>query len=378
MIVNEDNIFERVKTYIGSPHPEGFPERFNDLALRVFGYQYTNNPVYRTFCKGRGRTPNTVETWKDIPVVPTAAFKEMDLSCGPAEKTFITSGTSGGPKKRGRHLMMRLDLYRAAILPSFSSYLIPDGKKMKMFILTGSPLTWRNSSLSHMMEIIRGEFGLAGSDFYINKTGLEEDRLIADLKSSIRQKTPVFMLGVTLAFHQLLERFRLEGYKFNLPVGSRIMDTGGFKGRNLTLSKKGLYTWYQDGFGIPSHHIVNQYGMTELSSQFYESTLRDYHQGCSGPRNMQPPHWVRTTVVDPETLEEVPKGQIGILRHYDLANCGSVMALQTEDLGHLTGKGFKLIGRADGAEARGCSLLVRDFLTVRRKSPQRLPARHPE
>ena len=76
MVVLKSTIFEQVKAYIRSPRPEGFPrlEGFNNLALQVFGFQYTNNPVYRTFCKGRGRTPDKVETWKDIPVVPTGAI----------------------------------------------------------------------------------------------------------------------------------------------------------------------------------------------------------------------------------------------------------------------------------------------------------------
>ena len=45
-----------------------------------------------------------------------------------------------------------------------------------------------------------------------------------------------------------------------------------------------------------------------------------------------------------------------MLRHYDLANRGSVMAVETEDLGRAKGEGFELLGRAPGAVIRGCSL----------------------
>jgi hypothetical protein len=44
---------------------------------------------------------------------------------------------------------------------------------------------------------------------------------------------------------------------------------------------------------------------------------------------------------------------------HDLANTGSVAALQTEDLGRGVGNvddGFEVLGRASGAEARGCSI----------------------
>ncbi|HSG05601.1 MAG TPA: long-chain fatty acid--CoA ligase, partial [Nitrospiria bacterium] len=253
-------LFEDLAGFIRSGELKGF----NGMALQVFEYQYAHNPVYRAFCIDKAKTPDTVETWKDIPVVPTGAFKDLDLSCGPAEKVFLTSGTTGGPEKRGRHPVMGLELYRESILANFSSHLLPDRARMRMFILTGSPHTWKHSSLAHMMEVVRGAFGADGSDYYINDSGLEEDRLISDLKTAIRQKRPVFLLGITLAFYQLMERLRLDGYKFSLPAGSRIMDTGGFKGRRIQLSKESLYSWYQDVLGIPSPHIVNEYGMTEM------------------------------------------------------------------------------------------------------------------
>jgi len=41
----------------------------------------------------------------------------------------------------------------------------------------------------------------------------------------------------------------------------------------------------------------------------------------------------------------------------DLANVRSVMAIQTEDLAVRHGDGFELLGRAELAEPRGCSLL---------------------
>jgi hypothetical protein len=46
-----------------------------------------------------------------------------------------------------------------------------------------------------------------------------------------------------------------------------------------------------------------------------------------------------------------------LIRVFDLANVFSVMAIQTEDLGIHHGPGFELIGRAQIAEPRGCSLM---------------------
>jgi len=51
-----------------------------------------------------------------------------------------------------------------------------------------------------------------------------------------------------------------------------------------------------------------------------------------------------------------------LLRHYKLANRVTVVAIQTDDVGYELKGGFEIIGRAKGAEARGCSLAVEEML----------------
>jgi len=46
-----------------------------------------------------------------------------------------------------------------------------------------------------------------------------------------------------------------------------------------------------------------------------------------------------------------------LLQVLDLANAYSAMAIQTEDLAIRRGAGFELLGRAQQAEARGCSIM---------------------
>ena len=104
--------------------------------------------------------------------------------------------------------------------------------------------------------------------------------------------------------------------------------------------------------GVAAERIVNQYGMTELGSQFYDSNLR--HPG--EPRCKLEPPWARVVIVDPETRRPAEPGVVGSVAIYDLANTGSVMAVETADLGRSVGNGFEILGRESGAEARGCSI----------------------
>ena len=99
--------------------------------------------------------------------------------------------------------------------------------------------------------------------------------------------------------------------------------------------------------------------MTEMSSQMYETSLRDAVRGqAERPRRFWVPGWVRARVVDPEQLVELPESGTGILRIDDLANLDSVCALQTSDLARRVADGIVVLGRATGATPRGCSLAM--------------------
>ncbi|MGH7993822.1 MAG: hypothetical protein ACREDQ_09920, partial [Limisphaerales bacterium] len=76
------------------------------------------------------------------------------------------------------------------------------------------------------------------------------------------------------------------------------------------------------------------------------------------PGHFQFPPWARVRIISPETGQEAAHGETGLIRVFDLANVFSVMAVQAEDLGVRCGSGFELIGRAQFAEPRGCSLMM--------------------
>jgi hypothetical protein len=114
-------------------------------------------------------------------------------------------------------------------------------------------------------------------------------------------------------------------------------------------------------YGVPLDHLVQEYGMTELSSQMYEASLIGETQ--AGARHFWVPGWVRAEPIDPLTLEPVEGDAPGLLRIDDLANIGSVCAIQTSDLARRAADGgIVLLGRAPGAVARGCSLAVEEWL----------------
>jgi hypothetical protein len=339
---------------------------FDDIARRVFRYQLEHDPALAAYARRRGVGPD-VNHWREIPGVPTAAFKELALAGGApdrAEVVFRTSGTTRGSQGRGAHYVRDLALYRASLLPTFEAFLLPDGARPRMLSLIPRPADAPDSSLSYMVGAVMDALAPAGSGWFAGPAGLD----VGGLEAALAELAgPVCLLGTSAAFIHWLDDLAARGASMSLPDGSRLMDTGGFKGRGREIPAEMLREEYARRLGIPDAASVNEYGMTEMLSQFYDSSLRDRAQGRShaapGRRKLGPP-WVRTVVVDAESLEPVPDGAVGLLRHYDLANVASVLAVQTEDVGRAEDGGFVLLGRAAGAPPRGCSLAMDQLLNA--------------
>jgi hypothetical protein len=124
-----------------------------------------------------------------------------------------------------------------------------------------------------------------------------------------------------------------------------------------------MRAWLSESLGLAESWIVAEYGMTELSSQLYETCLRQAALGETvGPRRLWAPGFVRASVVEPERLQPVQRCEPGLVRIDDVANLDSVSAIQTADLAELDEHGLKLLGRAQGAVARGCSITADELI----------------
>jgi hypothetical protein len=353
----------------GLAHPPDDPE-FDRLALAVFAHQFENNRPYRRYCERRGVTPAATRRWTDVPAVPAAAFKEAALVCGAAEEAaivFRTSGTTQGAARRGVHYVRDLRFYETAALTNFKAHLLPDGARLPMLVLAPPPALAPDSSLSWMLERVRREFGAAGSQFYVDERGLRTEPLLAALALAESQGRPQFLLGTAAALAHLLDVLAERGPSVRLPPGSRAMETGGFKRQRGEIPREEFYARLGARLGLSDSYCVAEYGMTEMCSQFYDNVLSESARGRAPEfRYKVVPPWVRTLVVDAETLEPLPAGRLGVLRHFDLANFDSVAAIQTDDLGVAGAEGFEVLGRAAGAELRGCSIAMDEWLTAQR------------
>ncbi|EEF58800.1 putative acyl protein synthase/acyl-CoA reductase-like protein [Pedosphaera parvula] len=341
---------------------------FQQFAMELFALQFVQVPAYRKFCEARKVTPEIVRQWQDIPAMPTAGFKELELTSIPSEervRVFHSSGTTEQRPSRHFHSEESISGYESSLIPAFKAHLLPeeDGAELELIVLTPPPHLVPNSSLVHMFETVGREFGFRSS-YFTGEIGLdgawslEVEKTRGLLNEAIMANRPVLLLGTAFSFVHLVDGLGERNITLKLPVGSRVMETGGYKGRSRSMPKEELHRLISKYLHVPAERIVCEYGMSELSSQAYDLRVPGAKSQVQSLRRVfHFPPWTRVQIVSPETGREVKEGETGLIRIFDLANVRSVMAIQAEDLGVRRGDGFELIGRAAMAESRGCSLM---------------------
>ena len=344
---------ERIGRFIA--RADGDAAAFGRLAVDLFAYQYAANEPYRRYCDRVGGTPLSVRRWQDVPAVPTAAFSQVRLACFPPERAriaFLSSGTTHAA--RSRLELENTKLYDASLLTHFRQRVLLDAAPMQIVALTPPFSLAPNSSLSYMISKISDVFGTPRDGFFHDGASID----FADAACALRTaERPVLVIGTAFAFVHFFDRCFETGERFSLPRGSRVVETGGFKGKSREVDRDELYGWFSTLLGVPRELCVSEYGMCELGSQWYDANLGDFSAGHAPRTHLKVgPHWARTLVVDRVTASPVPDGDIGLLQIFDLSNRGSVASVLTGDLARHVDGGFELFGRAPGEPPKGCSI----------------------
>ncbi len=326
---------------------------FDELAAGAARFGCERVEPYRRLCERRGITRAALDDWRAAPPVPTSAFKSLRLAAAEPREVFRSSGTTRGAERRSVHYHPYPDLYRTVIDATFADACLPAGAgRVPILSLIPGRDAAPDSSLSFMVDHVFERHAAPGSAWAVARDGIDVEQASGWLQSHGGGE-PVLILATALALVLLLDH--LEGptaHAIRRPAGSRVFETGGFKGQRLETTPEDIRQRARSLLGLDPEAIVREYGMTELTSQAYSRP---------GGQRLRTPPWMPFRVLDPESLEEAEDGEPGLLSFFDLANLGSVCHVLTEDLGVREGDAFQLLGRATGAELRGCSLTAEEL-----------------
>ncbi len=314
---------------------------FSERAISVFNFQRSKNTVYSRFADIFGISNSLPDNFpvQDIPLIPIRVFKEANIKSftGKADLLFKSSGT--GNKTRSQHFVKESSLYIEAIEKEFYSHFPAEDTSLLCYTPgyaenPDSSLIWM---LKHLVE--NDPSGL--SRFIPLQKPLKKEQL----KDLIESDRNIVLFGAAFGLLDLL-----EAGSDPLPKSFQIIETGGMKTHRREMTKTELRIKLSDGFQISQKHIHSEYGMCELLSQSY----------AIGGEWFEPPNWVNISVRDADDPTKICKpqqpGKLGII---DLANLYSCSFILTDDMAIMDETGrFKVMGRWEKAEMRGCNFLI--------------------
>lgn len=312
------------------------PESFEKTALEVFRFQYEQNPLYQQYVKAIGKKPENIHNITEIPFLPIRFFKLNNIKTTEFEPQtiFESSGTTGSINSR--HFVKDLKIYEASFIKTFAKFYGPI-KDWCILGLLPSYLERDNSSLVYMVTHLIEMTGNPDSGFYLQDFG----KLFSVIKNLEQSGQKTLLIGVTFALLDFATQYT-QPLKY-----TTIMETGGMKGRREEMIREEVHTVLKNAFGLTKIH--SEYGMTELLSQAYSFGDGIFH--C--------PNWMRILIRDDEDPFQIKTTGTGVVNIIDLANIYSCSFIATDDAGRLyEDNSFEILGRIDGSDMRGCSLMV--------------------
>ena len=302
----EESVLRFIRTGDGS---------FEALILAAHSIQRALCAAIRRLLQGTSKEP---ASWREIPAIPLTAFRHAAIRSFPAAETirsFRTSGTTG--EGYGEHHFRTLELYHAAAIGGWQRIGPPDEKSLLSHAVAGG--------ISPLVAVVAWPDGLLLRNAFFSEIGTGWSRQLSREENARGAFRNCASLSRCLRMAWRSRSSPAAGQ----PCGGnrRLQRNGPQPAQNRSSMLCSRDTWDSG-----ENDIWNEYGMTELSSQFYARGLGNPHRGAP---------WVRALVIDPESGNECADGETGILRIFDLANIGSCCALQTRDLAIRQSRGFR-------------------------------------
>lgn len=310
-------------------------ERFTELAMEAFRFQYKNNQIYHQFCDLMGG-PDKVRSIEQIPFLPIELYKNHKIISGyhTEQIIFRSSGTTGAVKSE--HYILDLSWYHGSLIRGFELVFGPAKEYCFLALLPGY-VERQDSSLIYMVNTLM-RLGLNDQTGFFKNP---DAGFIQIIEHNRQKKIPTILFGVSFSLLSFAEKYPIDLSHVIL------IETGGMKGMAEEKTKEELHTILKEKFKLKN--VYSEYGMTELLSQAYSTS----HQ------TFETPAWMKVLIREPnDPVKYLPLEKSGGINVIDLANIYSCCFIATQDLGKKNHPNtFEVLGRFDHSDLRGCNLL---------------------
>ena len=337
-------------------------------------YQYRHNEKYRVILQSKGFSPEMLRKYDDIarlPFLPTLLFKNHELYSMPKYRMIIkatSSGTGGrfsrigfewGGLWNGAHMVLRVINRRRLFSPVPCNYVVfgykPHRSNHTAVTKTAFGATLFTPSL-HRTYALRYREGKYSADL---------EAVAEAIQKYAKSRFPLRFMGFPSYTYFAMRLLDERGIHLQLPKNSKIMLGGGWKQfYREAVDKQEFYDMAKKVFGIVDSDIVEFYGAVEHPILYCDCERHHFHI----------PIYSRVIIRDPETLEPLPNGKMGLVNLISpMVKATPILSVMTDDLGVLhdgneCGCGInspfiEIIGRVGLREIKTCAAGAADILT---------------
>ncbi|MFX1238830.1 MAG: hypothetical protein ACFFAS_13285 [Promethearchaeota archaeon] len=393
MIVDE--LIEKGKVNIYKDNQEEVKQERFKAILETTIFQLENCNLYRQLSKKKGFNPRrdlkSIDDIHKIPYLTTANFKgksgkPRELICVPENEIYVwctSSGTSGDPSVIGRDYLNVQRFFKGFdFLLEEMTHLV-DYKWTLFFTPPPQKIITREDKITepirHMMYAFEANnklpmdervYGLKLADEESRKQGkmfeFDADGTFGFLNSNPNEKGMGWLGGSIPLLHMSIVGYsKKTGQSFNVGEDTGLLSGGGWKTYSgEAVDPKTFRKDLSEVLGMREERIFDAYSFTETDCLFCEC---EYHN-----KHLLP--WQDVVVRDVESLEPVEMGEKGLINVINPCAHGFAgVSILQDDIVQITmeddcpcgrkGKILEIIGRAEGAEAKGCGAQLSEDTT---------------
>jgi len=340
------------------------PSRIEALQTALIGdafhFHFDANDGYRRYCQRLGVGPSDVGDWSDlarIPLLTATQFKLRDvLSCAPADVVKVcTSSSTQGPISRVHRDETTLSRFLGSVHASIESLL----ELHDCFCLHLGPSTReaRDLWISYAMSVVEMVYP---TEHLVTDGEFSADRALDRLEAHKDDYDTVAVLGPPIMLLRLVDAMRAAGRRVAGCERVLVVTAGGWKRFSGEAIPRPAFEALVAEYlcDIPSHRFRDCFNMVELNAALFE---------CEQQRKHVPP-WLRLLALDPEALEPVAEGELGLLACLDPSPTSYPGFVLTDDFARVREAGRCACGRVSQTvepvrrvtrvEARGCALKI--------------------
>ncbi len=335
-------------------------------ALREAVMHHCNHcPPFARWYRKQGMDPEApIADASRLPFLPVSIFKRLSLQSVEEDKVvrlLRSSATSSQTPSRVVLDAVTRDRQTRALASLMSAMIGP--VRRPFIVLDAPPAVGGDVELSARVAGLRGYLIMASETHYVlemqqGEPVLNVEKLSGLLRDFAALGMAVCLLGYTYVLYRHVVRKLIEQNQHcELAPGSFVLHFGGWKRlQQQAVDRERLNRETEQVFGMEEPRIRDIYGFTEQLGIIYP----DDGQGAR-----MAPVYSEVFVRDPLTLEPLADGQPGLLQFVSplphsypgvsvlLDDMGRILARQGTHNGH-SGTLFEVLGRASGAEIRGC------------------------